>query len=34
MEYMCEFMEDGNSVFNRLDDKIEPLVFPEFGNWR
>ena len=40
MEYMCEFMEDGNSVFNRdlvmkaLDPTIEPFVFPEFGNWR
>jgi hypothetical protein len=33
-------MEDGNSVFNRdlvmkaLDPTVEPLVFPEFGNWR
>jgi hypothetical protein len=40
MEYMCEFIEDGNSVFNRdlvmkaLDNKIEPMVFPDFGNWR
>jgi len=39
MEYMCEFMEDGLSVFSRdlvmkaLDPSVEPLVFPEFGNW-
>jgi hypothetical protein len=40
MEYMCEFMEDGNSVFSRdlvmkaLDNTVEPLDFSGIGNWR
>ena len=40
MEYMCEFMEDGNSVFNRdlvmkaLDPTVEPFDFSGIGTWR
>jgi hypothetical protein len=43
MEYMCEFMEDGLSVFSRdlveraLDDSVKPLVFPpmeKMSSWR
>jgi hypothetical protein len=36
---MCEFMEDGNSVFNRdlvmkaLDPKVKPLDFTGIGTW-
>ena len=39
MEYMCEFMEEGNSVFSRdlveeaQDDSVKPLVVPPFGTW-
>ena len=40
MEYMCEFMEDGNSVFNRdlvmkaLDVTIQPLEFPPMSTFQ
>ena len=40
MEYMCEFMEDGNSVFNRdlvmkaLDVTIEPLEFAPLSTFK
>ena len=40
MEYMCEFMEEGNSVFSRdlveeaLDGSVTPLVVPRFGSWK
>ena len=39
MEYMCEFMEEGNSVFSRdlveeaLDDNETPLDVPQFSTW-
>jgi len=40
MEYMCEFMEDGLSVFNRdlveqaLDGSVQPLKFPPIELFR
>ena len=40
MEYMCEFMEDGNSVFNRdlvmkaLDPNVTPFDFSRLGTFR
>ena len=39
MEYMCEFMEDGNSVFNRdlvekaLDSGVKPLNVGLLSSW-
>ena len=40
MEYMCEFMEDGNSVFNRdlvlkaLDPNVTPFDFSGLSSFR
>ena len=40
MEYMCEFMEDGHSVFSRdlvekaLDGSVRSLVVPRLSTWK